>query len=224
MTEKIKYPRTPHLPYSPGASSDDKKLTQQQFESNFRSKFLVYSEKLDGENITMAQDWIHARSLDSLHHPSRDYLKSLWGRIRWMIPDGMRVHGEYLYAKHSIKYDQLPDYFVVFAVSWDNSGCEDEADAFLSVWDTEFWAESLGLPCARFLSVNIGFLERMSKSGIRSLYNSTGECEGFVVRNKEQFPVSEFSQNAAKFVRANHVQTDQHWMYSEIKRNRLLND
>lgn len=35
--------------------------------------------------------------------------------------------------------------------------------------------------------------------------------EGFVLRVADEFPISEFDQNVAKFVRANHVQTDEHW-------------
>ena len=45
--------------------------------------------------------------------------------------------------------------------------------------------------------------------------------EGFVVRNALPFHVSEYSRNVVKWVRAGHVQTDKHWMYSSIKRNQL---
>ena len=37
------------------------------------------------------------------------------------------------------------------------------------------------------------------------------EIEGFVIRNKYGFNLQDFSQNVAKFVRANHVTTDEHW-------------
>jgi hypothetical protein len=45
--------------------------------------------------------------------------------------------------------------------------------------------------------------------------------EGFVLRNALPFHVSEYSSNVVKWVRAGHVQTDKHWMYSSIKRNQL---
>ena len=38
-----------------------------------------------------------------------------------------------------------------------------------------------------------------------------GEREGFVMRFKDTFPADEFSAKVSKYVRANHVQTDQHW-------------
>ena len=37
------------------------------------------------------------------------------------------------------------------------------------------------------------------------------EVEGFVVRNADRFKYEDFSKNVGKFVRKNHVQTDEHW-------------
>ena len=72
MVKAIKYPRTPHLPWSPGASSDDVLLIDTQM---FMGKPVVISEKMDGENTTLYADRLHARSLDSRHHPSRTWVK-----------------------------------------------------------------------------------------------------------------------------------------------------
>ena len=44
---KIKYPRTFHLPWSPGATSDDKMLKSIE---HFIGKEVVITEKMDGEN------------------------------------------------------------------------------------------------------------------------------------------------------------------------------
>jgi hypothetical protein len=38
-----------------------------------------------------------------------------------------------------------------------------------------------------------------------------GEMEGVVVRNAGAFPTDVFYQNVLKYVRANHIQTDEHW-------------
>lgn len=45
--EKYKYPRTRHLPSSPGATSDDKFISDF---SGFKGKKVVITEKMDGEN------------------------------------------------------------------------------------------------------------------------------------------------------------------------------
>ena len=47
------------------------------------------------------------------------------------------------------------------------------------------------------------------------------EHEGYVVRLADAFEYEDFSNSVAKFVRTNHVQTDQHWMHQKIKPNKL---
>ncbi len=52
-----------------------------------------------------------------------------------------------------------------------------------------------------------------------SLYGK--EIEGIVIRNAESFPIEDFQYNVVKYVRANHVQTDQHWK-SNWKKAKLI--
>ena len=108
-----KYPRTPHLPWSQGASADDSLLKDSKL---FEGQEVVITEKMDGENTTMYPDHIHARSIDSRHHPSRTWVKSLHGSIAHLIPQGWRLCGENLYAQHSIAYEGLKSYFYLFSV------------------------------------------------------------------------------------------------------------
>jgi hypothetical protein len=88
---RVPYPRTPHLPWSPGASSDDVRVADP---AGLRGAEVVVTEKLDGENTTLYRDGLHARSPDSAHHPSRAWVKALQGRIGPAIPPGWRVCGE----------------------------------------------------------------------------------------------------------------------------------
>ena len=47
---KTKYPRTYHVPWSPGATSDDKKLPEQWFYADgWAGSEIVITEKMDGE-------------------------------------------------------------------------------------------------------------------------------------------------------------------------------
>lgn len=205
---KIKYPRTFHLPWSEGCTSDDKKLTTDR---QFFDREVVVSEKRDGENTTMYRDYYHARSLDSAHHPSRDFVKSIWGQIRYMIPEGYRVCGENLYARHSIGYDNLSSYFEVFSI-WDhNNMC-------LSWDDTEEFVYGLGL-----ITVPVIYRGTYDQAKIRGLWNpeESDKVEGYVVRSAKSFHYDAFQNNVAKFVRKGHVQTDEHWMHSEITKNIL---
>ena len=208
MEKYTKYPRTYHLPFSLGSTSDDKMLKSTE---QFTDMEVVVTEKMDGENTSMYSDHYHARSLDSKHHASRDMVKSLWATIKHDIPDGWRICGENLYAKHSIGYNDLSSYFLVFSI-WN------EKNEALSWDDTVEWCNILGLEYVRVL-----YRDTYDENIIKSLWSPTVHdlMEGYVVRNSQAFSYDDFGKNAAKFVRPKHVTTDTHWMHSEIIANKL---
>ncbi|MDF1753191.1 MAG: RNA ligase family protein [Verrucomicrobiales bacterium] len=209
MSDLFKYPRTPHLPWSPGGAGDDTYLIDTD---HFIGKEVVVTEKMDGENTSMYRDTIHARSVDGRHHPSRDWVKALHGRIAAEIPDGWRLCGENLYARHSIPYTDLPSYFYLFSV-WNG---KNEA---LSWDETTEWAALLQLDLVPVL-----FRGEFDTEVIRNLEIDTERQEGYVVRTADRFDFESFPQSIAKWVRKGHVQTDQHWMFSEIIPNELSHD
>lgn len=203
---KIKYPRTIHLPNSPGATSDDKILKDT---SCFEGKTVVITEKMDGENTTLYNDYFHARSLDGRDHPSRSWLKQFHATFKYKIDDGYRVCGENLYAKHSIGYDNLKSYFYCFSVWDDTNHC-------LSWDETKDYCKYLGIEHVPVLYE--GIYDEQFLKNIKISEN----MEGYVVRSSDGFPYSEFRSNVAKWVRPNHVQTEQHWMHSEVVPNGLI--
>ncbi|MEM8538970.1 MAG: RNA ligase family protein [Pseudomonadota bacterium] len=112
---RVKYPRTLHHPSSAGVQSDDKIARDL---SLFDGAEVVVTEKMDGENTTLYVDGFHARSIDIGKHPGRDWLARFHGQMGYQIPQGWRVCGENLYARHSVGYDALPSYFLGFSI-WD---------------------------------------------------------------------------------------------------------
>lgn len=210
MGQYFKYPRTYHLPFSEGNTSDDKMLSSAALDA-FVGKLIVITEKMDGENTTMYTDHYHARSLDSNNHPSRNYVKGLWGAIKHEIPEGWRICGENLYAQHSIKYDSLPSYFMVFSI-WN------EKNICLSWQETKEYAAILGLETVPELFVGM-YDESLLKNFISNL--DLNSQEGIVMRTAGEYEFSEFSSNVAKWVRKNHVQTDEHWTLGPIIPNKL---
>lgn len=207
FTDRVKYPRTYHLPWSPGRSSDDKVLPDT---SIFEGKDVVVTVKMDGENTTMYQDYIHARSIDSRNHPSRNWVKGLHAKIQWEIPHGWRVCGENLYARHSIEYENLPSYFMVFSI-WD------EKNMCLSWEDTAEWSELLGLDI-----VDVLYEGPWDEEIVKGLWRGDHQgMEGYVVRLSEPFHYRNFRHCTGKFVRKEHVQTEGHWMHSEVVPNKL---
>ncbi|MFF3555721.1 RNA ligase family protein [Streptomyces tsukubensis] len=198
------YPRTPHLPWSPGATPDDVRITDP---AAFAGREIVVTEKLDGENTTLYADGLHARSLDSGHHPSRTWVKALQGRVGGAIPAGWRICGENVYARHSLAYDALDGYFYGFSV-WDDRGrC--------LPWDrTASFLRGLGIPVPPVLWRGV-----YDERALRGLRIDTGRQEGYVVRTADGFGAADFGTRVAKWVRPRHVRTGRHWMHSAVVPN-----
>ncbi len=205
----FKYPSTPHLPQSSGRSGDDTALGDA---AHFAGRTVVVTEKLDGENATLYRHHYHARSLDSRHHPSRDWIKRFWAAKQHDIPPHLRICGENLYARHSIGYEGLSSYFYGFSV-WDN-----DRNLCLSWAETLDWFALLDI-----VPVPVLYEGPYSEAVIDKLIRAidTRTQEGFVVRNAEAFAYEAFAANMAKWVRPRHVQTDTHWMHAEIVPNGL---
>ncbi len=206
MSTYVKYPRTPHLPWSPGASEDDLLLSDSFM---FEGKEIVVTEKLDGENTSLYPDHIHARSLDSRQHPSRAWVKAFHGSIAHLIPADWRLCGENMYARHSLSYDHLQSYFYLFSIWNDRNVC-------LSWSETEEWAELLNLELTPVLYQGL-----WNEHTIRAIKPELDKQEGYVVRTSEGFAYHDFQKHVAKWVRKGHVQTDQHWMHAEVIPNKL---
>lgn len=205
-TTHQKYPRTPHLGSSPGASSDDV-----WSQAAFVGEDVVITEKMDGENTTLYRDHLHARSLDSRHHPSRSWVKGLHQRIKHQIPRGWRVCGENCYARHSIEYEQLASYFLVFSI-WD------EHNTCLSWAQTMEWCALLELT-----PVPVLYTGPWTPTCVEQTLSAMNldEQEGVVVRVARAFAFEDFATHLAKWVRPNHVQTSTHWMMEQVHPNGL---
>jgi len=213
MTDRYKYPRTPHLNWSPGLTNDDRvmKVYHQLFIGE-----VVITEKMDGENTTLYPDgYTHARSTDSKYHESRTWIKADWASKAHNLPDNMRIVGENLFAQHSIHYKNLLSYFYGFAVFQD--------DMCLS-WDrTVEILDQFNYPTPRVLYRG-PWLLHTTKSVIDKIEQSEEPVEGYVVRTTREFPIDKFELHVAKYVRADHVQSNQHWMHQQIIQNELAAD
>jgi len=204
---KMKYPRTRHVEWSEGATSDDK-ITYDL--SYFIGKEIVITEKMDGENSTLMNDSCFARSLDSNNHPSRNWLKGLWGNIRYDIPQNWRICGENLYAQHSLHYDNLPSYFMVFNI-WN------DRNYALSWDDTVEWCKLLDLKTVTVLYRGIFDLDFIKKFTINPEFQ-----EGYVIRLAESFSYKDFGKSVVKWVRKNHVNPNsKHWVTQKMIKNNL---
>ena len=206
---RTKYPRTFHIPQSPGATNDDKILLSLD---HFKNKEIVVTEKRDGECTNIYSDgYLHARSIDGTNHESRNWIKgNVVPLIQNQVFKDLRFCGENLYAQHSIPYTDLTSYFEVFSI-WYNEVCWP--------WDhTVAECNRLGLTTVPVLYEG-PFSEYIINRIIMELDLETQE--GFVIRTKESFLLDDFKYNVAKYVRKGHVTTDTHWMHQKIIPNKL---
>lgn len=205
MNNYIKYPRTFHLPYSECITDDDKRLSSDEHFKQMKN--IVVTEKMDGQNQTVYSDgYYHARSVDGNNKSWDKWFKQYIQKWCHDIPNGYRVCGECLFAKHSIEYSFPNDgyLFQMFAIYDDKNTC-------LSWEQTWMWCELFGLK-----PVNVIYYGKYDKDLIMFKFleykqKQNHEVEGFVVRNVDSFAYEDFSKNVAKYVRKNHVQTDEHW-------------
>lgn len=226
-----KYPRTPHLPWSPGGTNDDKRLKNV---TQFLNTPVVITEKMDGSNVTMTKKAIFARSHSGPPtHESFNLAKSIHAEIKTRIPENVSVFGEYLYALHSIAYKNLDGYFLIFGVREDTTG------KWWS-WDmVEEMAKELNQPTVpvllkstledvsgyKYWSTTFETEQQLkSQANLEYLFRNGGKwendiSEGYVVRLLGEF--TDFENSVAKYVRKNHVKTSEHWSHQAIVKNQL---
>ncbi len=201
-----KYTRTYHAPWSLGVQSDDKMLKSM---NHFIGEEVFVWEKLDGENTSLysknSGGILHARSIDSRHNETRDWVKKMHSVLQHDIPDDMKLIGENLFAEHSIRYTGLESYFYLFAI-WQK---RDNGIFSLSYDNIMDWANLLDLATPKLLYKGI-YDEKLLIDLANSLDLNT--TEGYVIRKTNEFNILDTDKNIAKFVREGHVQTDEHWL------------
>lgn len=206
----VKYPRTYHLPWS-NLLKDDRLMKDDKC---FEGKRVVVTLKMDGENTTMYNDFIHARSLNSSSHETRKWVKGLWARISYMIDENMRICGENLYAMHSVAYTDLPSYFMVFSI-WVDNKC-------LSWEETQDYSKIIGLDVVPV--IYDGIYDKDAIINAFKPYEKTNE--GYVVRIADEFSYGDFRRSIGKFVRPEFRQivnnSHGHWISKKVEVNGII--
>lgn len=124
-SELIKYPRTLHIEGS-GLQRDDNCKDAVPFKYIEKS-FLVVEEKMDGANcaVSFQDDKLYLQSrghylTGGAREKQFDNFKSWAYRNQYallqLLGNKYIMYGEWLYAKHTIFYDLLPDYFMEFDI------------------------------------------------------------------------------------------------------------
>lgn len=205
----IKYQRTYHLPWS-NLLKDDRILKD---DTNFKDKNVVVTLKMDGENTNFYNDYVHARSLEYTPHETRNKVKGIWSNISYLIDENMRICGENLYAKHTIYYEDLPSYFMIFSI-WIDNIC-------LSWKETKEYAEIFNLPTVPVIYEGIYNKDEI----IKSFEPFKDKHEGYVIRLADEFTYMDFKKSIAKYVQESFKymvnNAHGHWINKKIEVNKL---
>ena len=122
----LKYPRTQHLQGS-RLGEGDEDLSQIPFDEIF-GKHIVIEEKIDGANSAISFNDGGELLLQSRGHylnggyGERHYnLMKQWANnnknaLYFVLGSRYIMYGEWMYAKHTVFYDALPDYFMEFDI------------------------------------------------------------------------------------------------------------
>lgn len=228
MTEFFRFPQIPHIAWLPeGEPRIDKVLSSQEMAA-FLQADLVVEEKLDGANLGFSLS-----SEGNLHVQNRgQYLNKPYAVQFARLPDWISLHGdrlrdvllqhslkglmlfgEWCAARHSLDYDQLPDWFLLFDV-YDRG-----ESRFWSVKRRDALATALGQATVPLLAQGRFTLPQLTSliSSRQSQFRK-GPLEGVVIRRDSP----DWCDMRAKLVRADFTQgINEHWSRRNLQWNRI---
>jgi len=224
IPEPPKFPRTAHLPESGGLSVRGEKALAKSDARRMLVDEVVVEEKVDGTNIGL---WFDESGRFVLRHRGTNVkavrtaeyqrLRAWAARyepaLRDVLGNRLALYGEWLYARHAIAYDNLPDYFIAFDVF------DRERRVFLDTAARHRVASSTGLCEVPVLFRGVlGSLERLRSLLGGSRWSSTDKAEGLVVRLERDGVLI----LRAKFLRPGWVPGPElHWSTRAVELNRL---
>lgn len=223
MTDFFRFPHTPHVAWlGEGRPRDDKVLPSNEVGALLAGEVIV-EEKVDGANLgfSVGDDGV-LRGQNRGSFLALDAPEGQWKPLkRWLstrrhalidaLGANLMLFGEWCYAVHSVRYSQLPDWFLAFDVYDRATG------AFWSVDRRNELTAALDIVTVPELSRG-----RQSIASLKKLLGKSrltdGPAEGLYVRKEAHGLL----QTRAKLVRAEFVQAiEEHWSKRQLEENQL---
>lgn len=222
----FRFPSTPHLAWlaKDGMPRDDKVLSPAEAQA-LLSGNVVVEEKLDGANLGLSLSPDSALRVQNrgqyLSDPHTGQFARLpaWltqheSGLRTVLRPELMLFGEWCAARHSLDYDALPDWFLLFDV-YDRS-----IGRFWSTSRRNALAAEAGLSTVPLVSSGLTTLAALKQLLVDtpSRYRAGLPLEGVVVRRES----GEWCEARAKLVRPDFTQAiDTHWRKRTIDWNRV---
>lgn len=224
VSDFFRFPHTPHIAWlGEGVSRDDKVLSPDEA-AKFLTNDIVVEEKLDGANMGLSispDGIIRAQNRGQyLREPYQGQFKKLrtWlacreGELFNALGGELVLFGEWCAARHSMDYDALPDWFLVFDVY------DQPAQRFWSTKRRDQLARDLDLFTVPHVTKGKFSLHTLVDLLLqRSGTYHSGSIEGFVLRREN----NDWLEERVKLVHPDFTQAiEEHWRRRVIEWNRL---
>jgi len=228
MNDFFRFPSTAHIAWlADGAPREDKVLSPAEAEA-FLTTAVSVEEKIDGANLGFslcAEGKVRIQNrgqhIDAPHTGQfgrlPDWLAMHGGAVQAALglhaDAGLMLFGEWCAARHSLDYNALPDWFLLFDVY------ERATGRFWSSVRRNVLAAECGLATVPTLfqgHLTLADLKEMLDN-VHSRYRA-GRLEGVIIRRES----SDWCDARAKLVRSDFTQTiGEHWSRRRLEWNRL---
>lgn len=224
MNTFFRFPHTPHLAWlGEGEPRDDKVLSESEAYELLRGEVVV-EEKVDGANLGISlDDSGQLRVQNRGQYLSQPYSGQFSRLAAWLgqhqegllavLDHSLILFGEWCAARHSLNYDALPDWFLLFDVY------DRQQEKFWSTTRRNTLATTAGIatvPEIRRTHLNMAALKQLVMQTPSQYWQ--GRMEGIVIRRE----TAEWTEQRAKLVHPNFTQTiEEHWRKRNIEWNRL---
>lgn len=228
MSDFFRFPSTPHIAWlGTGMPRDDKVLSVSQAADLLREDVVV-EEKLDGANLGFSLEPTGNLRAQNRGQYLQEPLGGQFTRLpNWLALHGSNVHdalanngnsnlmlfGEWCAARHSLDYDALPDWFLLFDV--------------YDLKHQRFWSSKRRAALAKEIglaTVPMVFQGRCTLDLLKGVLTNQvsqfrqGALEGVVIRRES----TDWCESRAKLVRADFTQTiEEHWSRRRLQWNRM---
>lgn len=224
MTTFFRFPHTPYLSWTGDNSPRDDKILSPEEAQELLMADVIVEEKLDGANLGISltdngelrvQNRGQFLTLPGIGQFSRlsSWLKQHNYALLSVLKPELILFGEWCAARHSLDYNKLPDWFLLFDVY------DCHTRNFWSITRRNTLARSAGLfTPSEYLRgrTTLPELENLVNTSLSHYRN--GSPEGIIIRRESP----EWSKGRAKLVRPDFTQAiEQHWKNRPLEWNTL---
>jgi len=218
----FEFPSTPHLVVLGRQDIRDDKVMTESDRNDFLRNEIVVEEKVDGANLGISFDGSgDIRAQNRGAYLSR-YRSGQWKKLReWLdlktdalfevLTDRFILYGEWCYARHSVAYDHLPDWFLAFDI------LDKKTQQFLTCRRRDAMLAGAGIFSVPLIAQGL-----FSLSELRQMLSvsrlGTQLAEGLYLRREEDG----WLQQRAKLVRPEFIQAgEEHWSRRRLCTNKV---